>query len=92
MFLVTRSSERSKVMKSSIKSKKPLRQPITYQEQLQSLQKPRKDIRQRPYDSPYLDDDDSDISHWSVNSDMKKILYEGDTSGFAKVRIYENYK
>ncbi|CAD5125674.1 DgyrCDS13876 [Dimorphilus gyrociliatus] len=79
-----RISSKPRKLKSSIKCKKPLRQPITYQDQLQALQKNTKTVRQRPYDSPYIDDPDSDLSQWSVNSDMKRILYDGDTSAISK--------
>ncbi|XP_021376995.1 uncharacterized protein LOC110465482 isoform X2 [Mizuhopecten yessoensis] len=75
-----------------MRSHKPIHRPQTYAEQLQSLQpKPVKKIapargqpRMRPYADPYRtgapDEGDSVISDWSMDDDVKRLLYEDDAS------------
>lgn len=76
-----------------LKSHKPLHQPKTYVQQLKKIQAPfkapphpkrvsaaRGQMRPRPYADPYRKspDRDSVLSDWSMDDDVKRLLYDDD--------------
>ncbi|XP_062574969.1 ciliogenesis and planar polarity effector 1-like isoform X1 [Saccostrea cucullata] len=76
-----------------LKSHKPLHKPKTYVQQLKNIQAPFKEhpkpkrvvaargqVRPRPYADPYKDqwDRESVLSDWSVDDNVKRLLYDED--------------